>query len=111
MDRLPAPRHPATRLRRRGRHDDPKVDRQHIAEVLRQLYYETAIASGPHSLLPVLQCTSPDHILFGTDWPAAPEYAVDEMVEQLVAFDVLSEAEHGGVDRDNAVRLFPRLAS
>jgi hypothetical protein len=32
------------------------------------------------------------------------------MVDQFVAFDVFSEAERVGVERDNARRLFPRLA-
>jgi 6-methylsalicylate decarboxylase len=93
-----------------GPADDPAVDKAHIAEVLRALYYETAIASGPHSLLPALACTGPDHILFGTDWPAAPESAVVDMIDQFAAFDVFGEAERAGVERENARRLFPRLA-
>lgn len=95
----------------RGPDDDPAVDKAHIADVLRALYYETAIASGPHSLLPVLQCTGPDHVLFGTDWPAAPEPAVIDMIDQFVGFDLFTEAERAGVERGNARRLFPRLAA
>lgn len=94
----------------RGPNDDPGVDRAHVADVLRRLHYETAIASAPHSLRPVLEVTGPENVLFGSDWPAAPESAVAEMVEQLVAFDGFTTDERVDVDRNNALRLFPRLA-
>jgi predicted TIM-barrel fold metal-dependent hydrolase len=81
-----------------------------VAKALRGLYYETALAGSRNSLLPTLEVTGPDHILFGTDWPAARERIVDDTVEALTAFDGFSEAEFADVDRNNAARLFPRLA-
>ncbi|WP_405608208.1 amidohydrolase family protein [Streptomyces sp. NBC_01508] len=53
--------------------DDADIDPAHVAEVLRRLYYDTALAGSRNSLLPTLEVTTPDHLLFGTDWPAAPE--------------------------------------
>lgn len=57
----------------RGPDDDPAVGPEHVAEVLRGLYYDTALAGSPHALLPTLEMTGPGHVLFCTGWPAAPE--------------------------------------
>jgi predicted TIM-barrel fold metal-dependent hydrolase len=77
--------------------------------VLGGLYYETALAGSPNSLLPTLQVTTPDHILFGTDWPAAPEGAVSHNIVNLDAFEGFTETDLAGIDRANAARLFPRF--
>jgi predicted TIM-barrel fold metal-dependent hydrolase len=90
--------------------DDADIDPGHVAEVLRGLYYETALAGSRNSLLPTLEVTTADHILFGTDWPAAPEPTVVRNTGNLIAFDGFSEDELRGVERDNALRLFPRFA-
>lgn len=90
--------------------DDAEVGPDHVARVLRGFYYETALAGSPHSLLPTLQVTGADHILFGTDWPAAPERTVAHNTAKLMAFEGFSEAQRAGVERDNAVPLFPRFA-
>jgi predicted TIM-barrel fold metal-dependent hydrolase len=91
--------------------DDADIDPAHVAEVLRGLYYETALAGSRNSLLPTLEVTSADHILFGTDWPAAPEPTVVRNIDNLTSFDGFTPDELRGVERDNALRLFPRFAS
>ncbi|MFC9842155.1 amidohydrolase family protein [Streptomyces sp. NPDC060223] len=90
--------------------DDADIDPAHVAEVLRGLYYDTALAGSRNSLLPTLEVTSADHILFGTDWPAAPEPTVVRNIDNLTGFDGFTEGELRGVERDNALRLFPRFA-
>ncbi|MFJ6571138.1 amidohydrolase family protein [Streptomyces sp. NPDC091292] len=90
--------------------EDADIDPAHVAEVLRGLYYETALAGSRNSLLPTLEVTSADHILFGTDWPAAPEPTVVRNIDNLTGFDGFDEAQLRGVERDNALRLFPRFA-
>ncbi|MCX4680299.1 amidohydrolase [Streptomyces sp. NBC_01433] len=90
--------------------EDADIDPAHVAEVLRGLYYETALAGSRNSLLPTLEVTSADHILFGTDWPAAPEPTVVRNIDHLTGFDGFTDAELRGVERDNALRLFPRFA-
>ena len=81
-----------------------------MAEVLRGLYYDTALAGSPHSLLPTLEVTGAGHVLFGTDWPAAPEPTVERTVAALTGFPGFDAAELAGVERGSAARLFPRLA-
>ena len=89
--------------------EDAEIDPGHVATVLRGLYYETALAGSRNSLLPTLEVTSPDHILFGTDWPAAPEATAVHNIENLMAFDGFTAEQLRGVERDNALTLFPRF--
>jgi predicted TIM-barrel fold metal-dependent hydrolase len=90
--------------------DDADIDPAHVAEVLRGFYYETALAGSRNSLLPTLEVTTANHILFGTDWPAAPEPTVVRNTANLTSFDGFTNDELRGVERDNALRLFPRFA-
>jgi predicted TIM-barrel fold metal-dependent hydrolase len=90
--------------------NDADIDPEHVAQVLRGFYYETALAGSRNSLLPTLEVTTADHILFGTDWPAAPEPTVVRNSENLTGFDGFGTVELQGVERDNALRLFPRFA-
>jgi len=90
--------------------EDADIDPAHVAEVLRGLYYETALAGSRNSLLPTLEVTGANHILFGTDWPAAPEPTVVRNIANLTSFAGFTQDELRGVERDNALTLFPRLA-
>jgi len=94
----------------RGPHD-ADIDPTHVAEVLRGLYYETALAGSRNSLLPTLEVTTADHILLGTDWPAAPEPTVVRNIANLTNFDGFTREQLRGVERNNALRLFPRFGS
>jgi aminocarboxymuconate-semialdehyde decarboxylase len=89
---------------------DADIDPNHVTQVLRGLYYDTALAGSRNSLLPTLEVTSADHILFGTDWPAAPEATTDHNIQNLMAFDGFSAEDLDGVESDNARTLFPRFA-
>ncbi len=90
--------------------EDADIGPQHVTDALRGLYYDTALAGAAHSLLPTLQVTDADHVLFGSDWPAAPEATVARTIGNLVDFDGFSAEQLAGVDRGNAARLFPRFA-
>jgi predicted TIM-barrel fold metal-dependent hydrolase len=90
--------------------NDADIDPAHVEQVLRSLYYETALAGSRNSLLPTLEVTTADHILFGTDWPAAPEPTVIHNIDNLIGFDGFTKDELQAVERDNALKLFPRFA-
>jgi predicted TIM-barrel fold metal-dependent hydrolase len=92
----------------RGPHD-ADIDPTHVAEVLHGLYYETPLAGSRTSLLPTLEVSTAEHILFGTDWPAAPEPTVVRNIANLTSFDGFTAEQSRGVERDNALRLFPRF--
>ncbi|MGX6601283.1 amidohydrolase family protein [Micromonosporaceae bacterium Da 78-11] len=89
--------------------DDSPIDPAHVAEVLRGLYYDTALAGSRNSLLPTLEVTGADHLLFGTDWPAAPEPTVVRNIDNLSAFG-FTGPQLVGIEHDNAAPLFPRFA-
>ncbi len=90
--------------------EDAHIDAAHVADTLRGLYYETALAGSRNSLLPTLEVTTADHILFGTDWPAAPEPTVVKNISNLTSFDGWAEGELTQVEHMNSAKLFGRFA-
>lgn len=91
--------------------EDADITADHIADVLRGLYYDTALAASPNSLLPILEVADGDHILFGTDFPPAPGPAIDRNIKHLMRSDDLTNDQRADIERTNAIRLFPRLGS
>jgi predicted TIM-barrel fold metal-dependent hydrolase len=85
---------------------DTEVGPDDVRHILRDLYYDIALAASPNSLLPTLAVTSPGHILFGTDFPAAPPEAIDNNIANFMSFE-FDECERIGVERGNATALFP----
>jgi 6-methylsalicylate decarboxylase len=76
---------------------------------IKRFYYDLAGAMNKGAVASLLQLVTPSQVLFGTDFPpggTAAEYAKD-----LVALGMFSAAEIRAVERDNAVRLLPRLGA
>ncbi|MGW4758731.1 hypothetical protein [Streptomyces chartreusis] len=92
-----------------GSHDPTIVTPEHATKVLAALYYDTAMGGSTHALLPALQVTSTDHLLFGTDAGAAPAATIDRAITALTA--TLHGSDQHALEHDNAHRLFPRLAA
>ncbi|WP_435243597.1 amidohydrolase family protein [Streptomyces cucumeris] len=92
-----------------GPHDPSAITPEHVTDVLAALYYDTAMGGSPHALLPALQITSTDHLLFGTDAGAAPAAIIDRAITALTT--TLHGNDLHAVEHDNALRLFPRLAA
>jgi 6-methylsalicylate decarboxylase len=88
---------------------DADIGPDHVTGVLRGLYYETALAASPHSLGPALCVTDPRHLLFGTDFPAAPGFAIADNLAAWTAFGGLDDGQRAAAERSNALTLFPRL--
>ena len=76
---------------------------------LKNLYYETALASWENALAAVQQFVPPGHILFGTDFPYAQGALLDSELAGLETSKVLDRATLDGIYRDNALQLFPRF--
>jgi len=85
-----------------------QVSSADIADQLAGLYYDTAIAGTPTSLLPLMQSTSPDHVVFGTDFPPAGLGVIDAIIAALKDSPVLSASDVAAM-RTNTLRLFPNL--
>jgi len=77
---------------------------------LQRLFYDIASATSIPTLASLLHLVSPSHILFGSDYPFGPETRMADTIEKLAAYG-FDATELYEIERNNAVRLFPRLAS
>lgn len=72
---------------------------------VRRFWFECALSAGPTTLDAVRAIAEPGHILFGSDWPYAPEPILNDTIAQLDANPHLSAAERHGIAYDNAASL------
>jgi 6-methylsalicylate decarboxylase len=77
-----------------------------IAEA-KKFFYDTAGAANRGAIASLLELVGPSQILFGTDFPpGGTNVAVAKALADLGFF---KEADLRAIERDNAVRLLPRL--
>ena len=75
---------------------------------LQRLYYDTALSANALSFSALLRLVSAANVLFGTDYPFAPEPTATATVRGLAELG-LSPAELGAIERGNALRMMPKL--
>ena len=78
-----------------------------VAE-LERLYYDTALSANRLAFASLLALVTPDKVLFGSDYPFAPEATMTATVEGLIGLGLEAEVLRG-IERDNALALFPRI--
>jgi predicted TIM-barrel fold metal-dependent hydrolase len=81
------------------------------AHYLAQLYYDTALSAVPNALRSLQEIAAPDKILFGSDFPFAPEPIAKASIEGLARYDGFDAAARARIERENALALFPRLVA
>lgn len=81
-----------------------------VFAVLERLYYDVALSAHPIAFDGLRRIAPITQILFGSDWPFTPEIGVARNIHQL-SENGLSEAEMRAIARENALRVFPRLAA
>lgn len=74
---------------------------------LKRFYYDTAQASHPMALASLTKLVSASQIVFGTDYPFRTSA---DHVKGLIDYG-FSAADLRAIDRENALRLLPRLRS
>ncbi len=74
---------------------------------LKKFYYDTASAENPLALGALRKLVPLSQILFGTDFPFGA--GAEEHIKNLQASGALTAQELRTVERDNAVKLLPRL--
>ena len=72
---------------------------------LRKFYYEIAQANHPGALAALMKLVPVSQVLFGTDYPLRP---ASEAVAGISGYQ-FSDTERRAIDRENALRLVPRL--
>lgn len=99
----------AERLARLERRPDLKL---HVPDgvlaELRRLHFDLALSAGELTLGALLRLTTPDRVLFASDYPHAPEPAMAGSVEGLARSGLAPEALDL-IERGNALRLMPTL--
>ncbi len=76
---------------------------------LKRLYYDTAISATPYALRSLQALVEPTQILFGTDYPYLSEDLIAGEVKGLVMDNDFDAPTRHLIERENALRLFPRL--
>lgn len=77
----------------------------HVRETLASFYYDTAVSSEAPTVSAVQALAGIEHIVYGSDFPAAPE-AINYLSVRYLHKNGLSEDELGLIERQNALRLF-----
>ncbi|MFF4764160.1 amidohydrolase family protein [Streptomyces sp. NPDC001292] len=90
----------------------PKVERARVRDYLHRFYYDTAGPMSPSSTPSLLSAVDSSRILYGSDWPPTPTHLVTGVTAPALDNDVaLDEQQRRCINRDNAHRLLPALAT
>ncbi|MFF0967850.1 amidohydrolase family protein [Streptomyces sp. NPDC003703] len=81
-----------------------------ILRDLKRFYFDTALSASPSALPSLLAFAEPGHILYGSDWPFAPQETGTYYNQFLETYPDFAPGQAAAVDRGNAEALFPRLA-
>ena len=83
-----------------------------VIAYLKGFYYDTALSATPFALPCLRTLADPAHILFGSDYPFAPEpeLSMGKTAENLHRYGYFNKEELMAVERTNALKLFPRLS-
>ncbi|WP_131738159.1 amidohydrolase family protein [Actinomadura roseirufa] len=100
----------AGRVERWGREDEDGPDPAKFRRALRRFYYDTALPMSPYATPTLLGAVGAERVLFGTDWPSNSAREVTRNTADLDRDPGLDDRARRLIARDNALRLFPRLA-
>ncbi|MGV4925762.1 amidohydrolase [Streptomyces sp. BHT-5-2] len=89
---------------------DPDRDADDVLRDLKRFYFDTALSASPSSLPALLAFAEPGHVLYGSDWPFAPQEAGTYYNHHLETYPHYTPGQARAIDRGNAEALFPRLA-
>ncbi len=79
-----------------------------VVPELARLYYDTALSANWLAFRSLLELVTPDHVLFGSDYPFAPEPTMVGTIKGLIDMDLGADILQG-IERDNALALFPQF--
>ena len=82
-----------------------------LRAALKKLHFDLAGAPVEEMLTALLSVADPALIHYGSDFPFTPADACVALAQRLDEAASLPQQYRPGIDRDNAVGLFPRLAS
>jgi 6-methylsalicylate decarboxylase len=71
---------------------------------LKRLFFDTALSANKLAFSALLQLAAPDKVLFGSDYPFAPETTMVATIKGLANLGLAPDVLRA-IERDNAVRL------
>lgn len=77
---------------------------------LKLLYYDTGLSASPYALRCLQELVDYSHILFGSDYPFAPEIITTETIKGIASYDGFNAESKRAIEEKNAINLFPRFA-
>ena len=86
--------------------DGPLGDK--IMEDAKSFYFDTALTGTANVLNTLLKWAPQDHILFGSDYPYAPNPTIEYFTRELDKYEMDGQLR-AKVNYENALKLFPRL--
>jgi predicted TIM-barrel fold metal-dependent hydrolase len=75
---------------------------------LQKFYFDVALSGSPTALPSLLAFAKPGHVLFGSDFPYAPDAVVGGFTGMYERF-AIDDAQRRSIDRGTGEQLFPRL--
>lgn len=87
----------------------PQWSQEKILAGLRRFWYDTALCASRQALPSLLEVAAPDRVLFGSDWPYAPSQITGHSIAGLRETPAVSDRLRAAVERENALKLFPRF--
>jgi predicted TIM-barrel fold metal-dependent hydrolase len=81
-----------------------------VIPMLRSLYYEIASTTGRSALRSLQELVDPERILWGSDLPFVYGARLKTEVDHWEHYDGFDTGARAAIERENALRLFPRLA-
>jgi predicted TIM-barrel fold metal-dependent hydrolase len=82
---------------------------QGVMTYLKQFYYDTALSANPYALRSLTELVDATHILFGSDYPFAPEILTGFTVQGIQNYKGFDEQARKAIERESAITLFPRF--
>ena len=73
------------------------------------MHYDTALSANPHALSSLAELVEWDHVLFGSDYPFAPEIATQLSIMSLDGDSRFTPPARSMIRSSNALGLFERL--
>lgn len=84
---------------------------QGVRTYLKRIYFDIAQSAEPEILSALMKIASPDHILFGSDYPFAfnRQAVIQDTIDGVEQFDGFDAPMRQKLYRDNALEIFPRF--
>lgn len=76
---------------------------------LKRLFYDTALSANPSAFGALLTLVAPEQVLFGSDYPFAPETTMTATIKGLASLDLAPDVLHA-IERTNVLKLMRTLA-